>query len=432
VSGLTLHGHLRNYLARDIYPFHMPGHKRNAVFLPPDVFMLDVTEFGDMDNLHAPEGVIKELQEKISRIYGSDESFMLVNGSSCGIVAAICAACNESTTLYAPRDCHQSVFHGIVLSGAKPEYRDIEKADAVIVTSPSYEGRVLDITALAERVHKRGGILIVDEAHGAHFPFHNAFPQPAIRQRADIVINSFHKTLPAFSQTAALHVSGNRIDRDRLRFYLRMMQTSSPSYIFMAATDFMLDKLTNEPWHFESYVDKLKRLRAALPGRSDTQPLTLHSQPDYEISKLFFTLQTDISGKEIEKRMADEYRVQLEMSAKDTLLAMTSVADTNEGFNRLERAVHQLNKLLPYRERAVQHGAAGASLPNVESINIALTPSQAMKQPAETIPVIESAGRIAAEFVTEYPPGIPLLVPGEIITGEIIGQVNKESLNVIK
>jgi arginine/lysine/ornithine decarboxylase len=291
---------------------------------------------------------------------------------------------------------------------------------------------VLDITALAERVHKRGGILIVDEAHGAHFPFHKAFPQPAIRQGADIVINSFHKTLPALSQTAALHVSGSRIDRDRLRFYLRVMQTSSPSYIFMAATDFMLDKLTNEPWHFESYVDELKRLRAALPGSSDTQPLILHSQPDYEISKLLFTLQTDISGKEIENRMADEYRVQLEMSTADTLLAMTSVADTNEGFNRLERAVHELNKSLPYRERAMQHSAMGASMPNVESIAIALTPSQAMKQLTETIPAIESAGRIAAEFVTEYPPGIPLLVPGEIITGEIIERVNKESLNVIK
>jgi arginine/lysine/ornithine decarboxylase len=211
-----------------------------------------------------------------------------------------------------------------------------------------------------------------------------------------------------------------------------MMQTSSPSYIFMAATDFMLDKLTNEPWHFESYVDELKRLRATLPGMSDTQPLTLHSQPDYEISKLLFTLQTDISGKEIEKRMADEYRVQLEMSTADTLLAMTSVADTNDGFNRLERAVNELNKSLPYREKNLQREDARASLLNVESIDIALTPSQAMKQPTETIPAAESIGRIAAEFVTEYPPGIPLLVPGERVSSEVIKMVKMEWIKVVR
>jgi arginine/lysine/ornithine decarboxylase len=429
MSGLSLYGHLRNYLARDIYPFHMPGHKRNPVFMPPDLQALDVTEFGSMDNLHTPDGVIKEVQEKISRIYGSDESFMLVNGSSCGIVAAICATCDEDTMLYAPRDCHQSVFHGMVLSGSKPEYRDMEKAGVVIVACPSYEGRVLDIKALAERIHKRGGILIVDEAHGAHFPFHRAFPQPAILQGADIVINSFHKTLPAFSQTAALHVMGERVDREKLRFYLRVTQTSSPSYIFMAATDFMLDKLTDEPWHFESYVDELKRLRASLPGVTDKQPLTLYSHPDYEIGKLLFTLQTEINSKEIDKRMADEHRVQLEMSSEYSLLAMTSVADTREGFYRLERAVDELNKQLPYRERAALREAA---IREVDPSVIALTPSQAMKREAETIPLTEAAGRIAAELVTEYPPGIPLLAPGEIITVEIIKRIRKNTIKVIR
>jgi arginine/lysine/ornithine decarboxylase len=379
-----------------------------------------------MDNLHAPEGVIKELQEKISSIYGSDESYMLVNGSSSGITAAICATCNENTVLYADRSCHQSVFHGMVLSGVKPEYRCMEQADVVIVTSPSYEGKVIDIRALAEQAHARSGVLIVDEAHGAHFPFHIDFPEPAIRQNADIVINSFHKTLPAFNQTAALHVKGSRVDRDKLRFYLRVMQTSSPSYIFMAATDFMLDKITGEPEHFLRYADDLTRLRNALPNFKEKLPVTLFSRQDYEISKLYFMLSTNIDGKLIDRMLADEYGVQLEMSTESTLLAVTSVADTREGFEQLERAVTSLNQKLPFVEETYVRAFV------YETPEIVLTPAQALNREAETVLVKEAGGRIAAEFVTEYPPGIPLLVPGERIGQEMITRLKRDRIKVVK
>ncbi len=422
-----MYNHITDYQTRGVYPFHMPGHKRNPAFLPPDLHNLDVTEFGGMDNLHAPSGIIKALQEKISRIYGADESFMLVNGTSCGITAAICAACGERTTLYAPRGCHQSVFYGMILSGARPEYQNMERADVVIITSPSYEGKVQDIAEIAGRVHKRGGILIVDEAHGAHFPFHKSFPPPAITQGADIVINSLHKTLPAFSQTAALHVRHGRADVERLKLYLRIMQTSSPSYIFMAAADYMLDKLVSEPEHFDRYAESLSRLRAALPGEGERLPVTLVSRPDYERSKLLFALQTDTGGKEIEKRLADEYRLQLEMSAERSLLAMTSVADTEEGFCRLERAVRALNGKLPFTEREASPDEAHMPVPVID-----LTPAQAVKRQSEAIPLRKAAGRTAAEFVTEYPPGIPALVPGEMITEEIIEMITREHILVIK
>ncbi len=225
----------------------MPGHKYNPEFLPPDLLSLDMTEIDGMDNLHAPEGAIKRLQEKIASVYGADESFFLVNGSSSGIVAAICAVCGEGMPLYVQRNCHQSVFNAMVLSGANPLYfNDIipeVNGAAVVITCPSYGGDVIDILPIADKVHAGGGILIVDEAHGAHFPFHGQFPPTALSQGADIAVNSFHKTLPALTQTAALHVRGTRANRKRLRFYLRAMQTTSPSYIFMASVDFMLDKL---------------------------------------------------------------------------------------------------------------------------------------------------------------------------------------------
>jgi arginine/lysine/ornithine decarboxylase len=421
-----LYGHLREYLARDIYPFHMPGHKRNPAFLPPDLHTLDVTELDGMDNLHAPEGVIKKLQEKISSIYGSDESFMLVNGSSSGIVAAICATCGEDTVLYADRSCHQSVFHGMVLSGVRPEYRRMEQAGVVLVTCPTYEGQVVNISALAEKVHARKGILIVDEAHGAHFPFHYGFPQHAIRQGADIVINSFHKTLPALNQTAALHLKGSRVDVEKLKFYLRVMQTSSPSYIFMAATDFILDKITGEPHHFLHYVENLTRLRNALPEQNEKLPVTLFSRRDYEISKLYFILRTDVDGRRIDKMLADEYGIQLEMSTESTLLAMTGVADIREGFDRLERAVNSLNGKLPFNEEAKVRAHA------YQAPEIVLTPAQALKREAETVPIDDAPGRIAAEFVTEYPPGIPLLVPGERIEPDMIARLKRDRIKVIE
>ena len=261
-----MYRHLQEYLSKGVYPFHMPGHKRNPVFFPVELTGMDLTEIPGMDILRDATGIIRDLQCKIADFYGADESFILVNGSSAGIVAAICAACNEGDKLYAARNGHVSMFNGMALSGALPIYispkvaetgtlgitglaggidpsqlDNMEEGAAVIVVSPTYEGFVSDIKAIAEKVHSCGGMLIVDEAHGAHFPFHSAFPDSALNMGADIVVQSFHKTLPVLGQLAVLHVKGQRVDTGRLKFYLQAMQTTSPSYMLMAQLDYVLE-----------------------------------------------------------------------------------------------------------------------------------------------------------------------------------------------
>ena len=252
----SLYQALSDYAETDFYPYHMPGHKRN-----PDAgemaayYRFDITEIDGFDNLYHAEGILKEAQERANRLYGAEETYYLVNGSTCGVLAAIMAVTDQGDELLIARNCHKSVYHaammqGLVLRyycpGMIEEYDIYDGADAqeigrlldrypdskaVVITSPTYEGVLSDISAIAKVVHDRGRILIVDEAHGAHLK------KGAVAGGADLVIHSLHKTLPAMTQTALLHVCGNRVDRQRLRKYLAMLQTSSPSYVMMASMD---------------------------------------------------------------------------------------------------------------------------------------------------------------------------------------------------
>lgn len=432
----TLYEHVIRYAKQGVYPFHMPGHKRNPAFLPEALITLDVTEFGDMDNLHAPNGIIREMQHRIACFYGAEESFLLVNGSSSGVVAAICTACADGETLTMARNCHVSAYHGMALAGAQPVYiipsyasdgltggPESEQFDgvtgAVLITSPTYEGFVPDVAGIAERVHARGGLLIVDEAHGAHFPFHNLFPRSALAAGADIVINSFHKTLPALSQSAVLHVRGSCVDRERLRYFLRAMQTTSPSYLVMASTDYMLRMLWEQPEWFKKYTAQLQRLRAALPVENDRLPVCLtgasrigaYGVTETDAGKLLFAVRSSVSGPEIERMLAEQYGVQLEVAYERHLLAMTSVADTEDGFERLAKAVETLNRTLPYGEQA--------DVRPLPPPDVVLPPREAVRRRTETLDWKHAVGGIAGAFITPYPPGVPLLAPGERITDAI-------------
>jgi arginine/lysine/ornithine decarboxylase len=406
---------INKYLSRGIYPFHMPGHKRNADFFPPNLHSFDITEIPEMDVLSAPTGIIKKFSERISSIYGSKESFFLTNGASAGIAAAICAACTENTVLFAPRNAHVSLYNGLIFSGAKPMYYlpetenglavgvspdvfdNMPQGAVAFVVSPAYEGFISDIETISKKVHARGGLLIVDEAHGAHFAFHDYFPKTALQQGADIVINSLHKTLPAVSGCAVLHVREGSAELPKLRFYINAMQTTSPSYMLMAGCDFMLDKLT--PQLFEEYVSRLKRFRQNASGCA----LSLENRYGIiDAGKLLFSLNSESS--KIAEIAAREYGIQFEMSRGRHILAMTSAADTDEGFLRLERAVKGIKNIpcspLPENKPII--------LPE-----IVMTPREAMH--SETEETQEAIGRISAELIADYPPGIALAVPGERI-----------------
>jgi len=348
-----------NYLQKNIYPFHMPGHKGRAEFFPPEGLQMDLTEIPGMDVLSAPVGIIGDFQRKAANFFGASHSFFLVNGASVGNLATVCALVS-GRKIFVARNSHVSLYNGLVISGASPTYflpeitpgglaggvspdtfENLPENAAVFLVSPTYEGFVSDIAEIAKRVHARGGILCVDEAHGAHFPFHAKFPTHALACGADIVVNSLHKTLPAVSGCGFLHVNSSRVDVARLRFFLNALQTTSPSYMLMAACDFMLEKLWREPEWFQNYTTRLEKLRKELAAAKKMRLLgseMIGSSGIFAMDEGKLLFEVGAPAEEISDFFAREYKLQFEMAQGKHLLAMTSVADTDEGFARLVRA----------------------------------------------------------------------------------------------
>lgn len=438
---------LKSYQAKDIYPFHMPGHKRNEAavdFLP--ALAADITEIEGFDDLRHATGILRESQEAAARLYGADETFYSVNGSTGALLAAIGACVRPGGALLMARNCHQSVYHGVCLRQLKNFYlypkivapygfggaifpKQAEAAlaahgeiQAVLITSPTYDGVTSPIREIARIVHRHGAVLIVDEAHGAHFPFHPYFPESALEQGADVVVQSLHKTLPSLTQTALLHVKGERADRERLRRFLAMFQTSSPSYLLMGSMDACIRRLQKDGERlFEAYAHRLKGLRRRL---SDLQYIKLVGEnlagqeiaADYDRSKLVLAPPPGMmSGQGLSRLLREKYRIQMEMATKGYALAMTSVADTNEGFDRLCRALEDVEK--EWRKAGRRPGKASAYLQEDLIYGEPVIPlSRAAEMEKTKVPFFESAGRLAGDFVYLYPPGIPLAAPGERIT----------------
>ena len=369
----TIYGALRKYADSDAYPFHMPGHKRTTGWMT-DPFQIDITEIDGFDNLHCAEGIILEAQKRAAKLYGADESFFLVNGSTAGILSAISSCVKKDGKILMARNSHKSAYHAVFLKNLDVVYlypktiqeyginggyapEEIEKIldsddeiEAVFLTSPTYDGIVSDIKEIARIVHSHKIPLIVDEAHGAHFGMAEGFPKSAVENGADIVIQSLHKTLPSLTQTAILHRNGNRTDRDRLMRYLQIYQTSSPSYIFMAAMDECLTQIKrNGEMIFQDFRKNL------LAFREDTKDLKVIHIPseelkgkdgvfDFDPSKLILSVrESQKSGKWLMERLREEFHLELEMACGDYALAMTSVCDRKEGFQRLSDALHQID-----------------------------------------------------------------------------------------
>lgn len=437
---MTLYKLLRQYGDSDYYGFHMPGHKRNKKFMEEDLpYEIDITEIEGFDDLHHCEGIIKQAQDRASRLYGAEETHFLVNGSTSGILSAIGGCTNRGDSILISRHCHKSVYHAVELFGLKPYYVYPEKrteemersvlngqiyADtvdrmlkehpeiqAVMIVSPTYDGVISDVREIAETAHRHGIPLIVDEAHGAHFGFCGYFPENANRLGADVVIHSVHKTLPALTQSALLHINGKRADRNKIKKYLQMLQSSSPSYILMAGIDACMQMLENKgKQEFERYAEDLQELRQAL---GQMRSLKLECIPQYDRSKLVLsTAGTDISSRDLEKILREKFHLQMEMTAGDYVLAMTSLADTKEGLERLKNALLDIDKGLTKLQGAKER----YDLPEMERI---LLPWEASEiRDREFLPFEECEGKICLEYAYLYPPGSPIAVPGERISKE--------------
>ena len=447
----TLHEKLSKYSQSDYYGFHMPGHKR-VLGECGNPYEIDITEIDGFDDLHHPEenGILNRAQERAARLYGSEETHFLINGSTAGILSAISACTRRGGRILAARDCHRSVYHGIALQNLDVTYiypqlvpklgingsilpEDVEKVlekypdvQAVVLTSPTYDGICSDVKRISEIAHGKKIPVIVDQAHGAHFPFHEKFPQDAIRLGADVVIHSVHKTLPSLTQTALLHVNGNLVDRERLRMFLGVYQTSSPSYILMASIDQCMEFLeTRGKEPFDRQLDLLEQFyeecvglkRLILMNESVRDGRTVW---DMDVSKLLcFTIGTSWSGKQLGKYLLEKFHIQMEMNTCSYSLGISTVADTKEGFERLREALYSLD--LQLRDDIVRtQEYSSTRLPRpVAGCSIGI----ALDLPKEQVERSECLGRMAGSFVYLYPPGIPLLAPGEVITEEVLDRM---------
>lgn len=472
-----LYDRLRALSDSDYYPFHMPGHKRMPNRHTPDtqyglngLYGIDITEIDDFDNLHAPEGILKEAMERAAAFAGAEKTYFLVNGSSCGVLGALMACADGGGKVLMGRNAHKSAYHALYLGRMQPDYvmpqvveeygfaggilpEDIETVlkretdvKAVFLTSPTYDGMISDVRRIAEICHARQLPLIVDEAHGAHLPLFEEY-ESAVACGADFVIQSIHKTLPAPTQTALLHINGTLADREKAERYLRMFQSSSPSYVLMSGMDECFRLLETEGKELarrfrenrEEFDQRLKGLSMIhLYGdKKDREVWGRYGIKNADWGKLVISVKNLlINGKVLYDRLRIQYHLQLEMCAPSYALAMTTIMDTREGFLRLAEALLEMDRELSgifQEQKTVGQDGCQEILYYKETNPVRLSVFEAQNLPKEWIPLESAAGRIAANGVSIYPPGIPLLVPGEEIKEELlafIGSALEKQLNV--
>lgn len=440
----TIYEKLESYSNSDYYGFHMPGHKRNLV-IPGEipVSRIDITEIEGFDDLHHAEGVIRKAQDRAAALYGADETHFLVNGSTVGILSSILGTTNKGDQILVARTCHKSVYHAIYMNELRPVYlypgfddvtqlnteilpEDVEKAleehadiRAVVIVSPTYDGVVSDVERIADIVHRRGIPLIVDEAHGAHFGFADYFPQNSNQKGADLVIHSVHKTLPSLTQTALLHLNGKLVDREKVRMYLHMLQSSSPSYVLMASIDSCMDLIENKREElFFPYIDRLKRTREKL---SELCCLRMAEVAD-PLKIVLSVKDTGMTGKELYEVLLHKYHLQMEMYTGTYVIALTSIGDTEEGFERLVKAAKEIDAGLIKKPKGNCMRTVNVSfqLPQLPMHCTSAELEGEVKESGGTasVPWKDSVGYISMEYVYLYPPGVPMIVPGEEITQE--------------
>lgn len=447
---------LRELAQSGVYPFHMPGHKRQLCGFFP--YELDITEIEEFDNLHHAEGILLDAQQQAAQMYHSQKAYYLVNGSTCGILAAISAATTRGGRILVARNCHKAVYNAIYLRQLRAEYvypvethygiqgqilaSDVKKKleecpdiEAIVITSPTYDGLVSDIKAIAELAHAHKATLIVDEAHGAHFGLDEAFPENATLLGADAVIMSVHKTLPAPTQTALLHLCSDRIDVARMERFLGIYETSSPSYVLMAGIEESLRLAQNAKGaQMKEYVRLLHAFRERMrkltvirvPGAED---FTKEEAFDYDIGKILIETNGTLSGKGLQAKLLEEYGLQTEMSSANYVLAMTSFADTKEGFKRLAKALEEIDATLAGSEKQEIFSPKEIYRQPKKAVEI----DEVMDGATECIAFSGAEGKVCADYIYLYPPGIPVIVPGEVLdqqTIEVIGACQKLGLNL--
>lgn len=438
---------LQDYSRSDFYPFHMPGHKRKSLALQSP-YEIDITEIDSFDNLHHATGILKEAQQRGADLYGSKRCFFLVNGSTCGLLSAISAVTKRGDKVLVARNCHKAVYNALYLNELQAVYTypsmtqnglqgqisalQIEQAlhenpdiVAVIITSPTYEGIVSDVEGIAKICHSHKIPLIVDAAHGAHFGFGSDFPENAVRLGADIVVMSLHKTLPSFTQTALLHINSNMINEKRVEQFLGIYETSSPSYVLMAGMDECIRLVAdNGQTLFSNYRERLNTFYDSIKDLAflhvmNKNDLNDKEAFDWDDSKIvIFTQNARMTGEELHQLLLEKYHLQMEMVSGYHVLGMTSLMDDNDGFKRLSDALHKIDSKIMTKTDFRKNDVVRITLLDTlyQKNPIGMQIYQASDLQYKEISIDKAIGNMSADTIYLYPPGIPMIIPGEIIT----------------
>jgi len=402
--------------SKTMTPFHMPGHKRRFLnsLIP---YEIDITEIDGFDNLHELGGILKNTADMAKSIYDSVESYPLVNGSTCGVLAGIYTLTRENKNILIARNCHKSIYNAAEILELAPYYVLPEKYECgiwgkvtaesveekikehnigtVVITSPTYDGVISDISAIYKVCKKYGAYLFIDCAHGAHiFNLHN---------ECDICVMSLHKTLPSLTQTAVLNVFSKCVDIDRLRHGLSIFETSSPSYVLLASIDECLRFVRDNPDAFCEFSENLRNFYKEAEKLSNLK--VTHFD---DIGKIVILTH---DGYKLKELLYDE-KIELEMASEKYVLLIATICDTKDSLDALLDALFKIDKKMGgvYEEKTVDF-----FLPAT-----VMKISDALSEIGEFIDICDCEGKISLEYIWAYPPGAPVLVPGEVLSKEVI------------
>lgn len=430
----------------NLISFHVPGHKNGKIYdllgykdLLESIYKMDTTEIIGTDNLHSPEGIIKKSQEKASRVFKSDKTYFLVNGTTCGIQASIMSICNDNDKILVNRDCHHSVINACILGNINPVYIDYKldndyfilegvleedviksidenlDAKALVLTYPTYYGATYDLEKICEYAHKKNMVVIVDEAHGAHLGLSEKLPKTALEQGADIVIQSTHKTLPSFTQSSMLHIKGGKVDSSKISEILRIIETSSPSYLLMSSLEIATEI-------YEKYgrdlMDKLlENIDNFIKDISKNDFVKVYNK--FDKTKIFISLKKlGITGYELEKILRKN-NIQVELSNYYGVLLICTISNYYDDFESIKNAI---NNIITDKKDKYFEELKTINYPKIIPKKI-LNPREAFYKNKKSVKIYDSIGQISGEYIIPYPPGVSILSPGEIITKEIIDYI---------
>lgn len=442
---------LIEYKDEGAVPFHMPGHKRGNIYrktgmelLMSDLLAMDTTEVPGIDNLHCPEHAVMSAQGLAAEAFGADFSFFLVNGTTSGIYSMIMAAADPGEKIIIQRNCHRSVYGAVILGrlvpvylnpevdeeldiamGIKPEALEsiVEKhrdAKAVVITNPTYYGICSDLKKIEGIVHERGMVLLVDEAHGSHFCFNERLPVSALEAGADMTAQSIHKTLPGMTQSSMLHVKSDRVNIEKLKLFLQLTQTTSPSHLLLASLDAaryimqekgheLLDDVIDWSNWARREINKIPGLYCLGPDKVGKYGIS-----EFDPTRITVNFRAaGISGTKAEVILRKDFKIQVEMSDLYNIVAITTIGNCKADYERL---VEALKSIASYAE-SVKEGTKEAAA-FLKTPELSLMPWEAIYCGKEQVEASKAIGRICGEMIIPYPPGIPVLMPGEQITRE--------------